>query len=968
MSKKMLIDATHSEETRVVVVDGNKVEEFDFETLNKRQLAGNIYLAKVTRVEPSLQAAFVDYGGNRHGFLAFAEIHPDYYQIPVADRKALLEEERAFNRAEDEEDHRPRRSAPRPRPAPQAASSGRPDPVQSSEINGMDVVDLGDETGADALVETRTDVPHLAHDHGVHFHGGHSHADPAPASDPNGEADEADAPFRSIDHASDTDDEIESIAEEDVAEEISAPRRPRARRYKIQEVVKVRQILLVQVVKEERGSKGAALTTYLSLAGRYCVLMPNTARGGGISRKITVAADRKKLKEIAGEIEVPEGAGLIIRTAGAKRTKPEIKRDYEYLMRLWEQIRELTLKSIAPAAIYEEGDLIKRSIRDLYSREIDEILVEGEAGYRTARDFMRMIMPSHAKVVVPYADQMPLFAKYQVESYLGGMFNPTVQLKSGGYIVIGITEALVAIDVNSGRSTREGSIEDTALKTNLEACDEVARQLRLRDLAGLIVIDFIDMEERKNNAAVEKRLKDKLKTDRARIQVGRISGFGLMEMSRQRLRPGMLESTTQPCAHCHGTGLIRSDDSLGLQVLRALEEEGTRKRSKEVLLRAPIGIVNFLINGKREHIALIEARYGMSVRIECDPAMISPDYTIEKFKTATRVVSKGAPVISGNASLMGAAVDEDEDFIEDEVEEDGDEGVAGASGEANGTGTPGKKKRRRRRRKKGGSGQGGIDATGLVEDDDDTDDDGDEEDDEADEGTEDDMAGDAGSDGVAPTWAEPAGVEAIDPAAPAMVEAALPGDVAPDAPLKKPTTRSRTSKTKTAELAAEAAGTAQAATPKPTASRTSTAKPKTTAAKPVAPKAKGGEDEPAPTPEATPVVQDGVEALLITEASPVAVEAVPAAEAPFVEEEAAPVAEAPPLAEAPPVELSPPVAEAAPDPLDVFPSDPGLEEPAPQDIAHPDPQDAAASDEPEVAAAEEDASKPKRRGWWSLGR
>ena len=415
--------------------------------------------------------------------------------------------------------------------------------------------------------------PHHDHDHDHHDHA-HTH------NVASVDHEDGDAPFRSIDHASDTDDEIESIAEEDVAEEISAPRKPRARRYKIQEVIKVRQIMLVQVVKEERGNKGAALTTYLSLAGRYCVLMPNTARGGGISRKITQAADRKKLKEIATEIEVPEGAGLIIRTAGAKRTKPEIKRDYEYLMRLWEQIRELTLKSIAPAAIYEEGNLIKRTIRDLYSREIDEILVEGEAGYRTAKDFMRMIMPSHAKSVVRYDEPTPLFARYQVESYLGGMFNPTVQLKSGGYIVIGITEALVAIDVNSGRATKEGSIEDTALKTNLEAAEEVARQLRLRDLAGLIVIDFIDMEERRNNAAVEKKLKDKLKTDRARIQVGRISGFGLMEMSRQRLRPGMLESTTQPCSHCHGTGLIRSDDSLGLQVLRALEEEGTRKRTQ----------------------------------------------------------------------------------------------------------------------------------------------------------------------------------------------------------------------------------------------------------------------------------------------------------------------------------------------------------------------------------------------------
>ena len=720
MSKKMLIDATHAEETRVVVVDGNKVEEFDFETINKRQLAGNIYLAKVTRVEPSLQAAFVDYGGNRHGFLAFAEIHPDYYQIPVADRKALLDEERAFARAQDDEDsggRQRRRPAPKPRPV---AENAGPDPVQTSDIRGMDVVDFGEDTGADSLIEAAHD------DH-------HDHDD-------DHDHDNTETPYRAMDHASDTDDEIESIAEEDVAEEIAPRRTSRLRKYKIQEVVKVRQIMLVQVVKEERGNKGAALTTYLSLAGRYCVLMPNTARGGGISRKITQAADRKKLKEIAVEIEVPEGAGLIIRTAGAKRTKPEIKRDYEYLMRLWEQVRELTLKSIAPAPIYEEGDLIKRSIRDLYNREIDEVLVEGEAGYRTAKDFMRMIMPSHAKAVVRYSEAMPLFARFQVESYLTGMFNPTVQLKSGGYIVIGVTEALVAIDVNSGRATKEGSIEETALKTNLEAADEVARQLRLRDLAGLIVIDFIDMEERRNNLSVEKRIKDKLKTDRARIQVGRISGFGLLEMSRQRLRPGMLESTTQPCPHCHGTGLIRSDDSLGLQILRALEEEGTRKRTKEVLLRAPIGIVNFLFNQKREHIALIEARYAMSVRIEADPALVSPDYVMDKLKTATRVIAEPSAAISGNAAMMGAAVDEDEDddIVDEDIVEDDDEAEADApvrvddnrngNGAVEGDGT-GKKKRRRRRRRRGGAanGEGGQAAGEAGEGDGDGDDEGEDD-------------------------------------------------------------------------------------------------------------------------------------------------------------------------------------------------------------------------------------------------
>ena len=889
MSKKMLIDATHAEEPRVVVVDGNKVEEFDFETVNKRQLAGNIFLAKVTRVEPSLQAAFVDYGGNRHGFLAFAEIHPDYYQIPVADRKALIDEERAFNRAQEEEENRrsrprPARPAPRPRSVAETADAG--DAVQSGDIGGMDVVDLGEETGADALMDAaREDAPIASHDHS------HDHVH---AQDDG----EGDTPYRSIDHASDTDDEIESIAEEDVSEEISQSRKPRARRYKIQEVVKMRQIMLVQVVKEERGNKGAALTTYLSLAGRYCVLMPNTARGGGISRKITMAADRKKLKEIATEIEVPEGAGLIIRTAGAKRTKPEIKRDYEYLMRLWEQIRELTLKSIAPAAIYEEGNLIKRTIRDLYSREIDEILVEGEAGYRTAKDFMRMIMPSHAKAVVRYDDQTPLFAKYQVESYLGGMFNPTVQLKSGGYIVIGITEALVAIDVNSGRATKEGSIEDTALKTNLEAAEEVARQLRLRDLAGLIVIDFIDMEERRNNLAVEKRIKDKLKTDRARSQVGRISGFGLLEMSRQRLRPGMLESTTQPCPHCHGTGLIRSDDSLGLQVIRALEEEGTRKRSKEVLLRAPIGIVNFLINQKREHIALIEARYGMAVRIECDPALISPDYSIEKFKTATRVVMEISSVISGNASLMGAPVaeEEDDDIVDelDDIEEaevvgDAAPVAAGAAAAkddaANGNG---KKRRRRRRRKKTG-------VPGQPDDAVSGDDDGDD-DDEADTALADDAPVVAAAPAKrsrtrAPRGGRGRGVDSALPVEPvvetvaepvsevdapeAVVDAAVAEDPSPV--VKKPAARSRSKAVRTVDAAvpdaiAEApadagadAGADPVAKPKPSP-RAARAKAKATdpvvseAAAPAEvqapePEVVAAEPSPAPTPPSPPQAQ-----------------------------------------------------------------------------------------------------------------
>ena len=701
MAKKMLIDATHAEETRVVVVDGNKVEEFDFESESRRQLAGNIYLAKVTRVEPSLQAAFVDYGGNRHGFLAFSEIHPDYYQIPVADRQALMEEEERLAAEAAEEEEKPKKATRSRRPrrtSPAKAESAKSDDPKTSaepesEINGMETIDLGEGGGNDRSDEEAVSPMERVAETPVE----------EPQDQPSGDDDGKDDCETEATDAAARDETIEAVADDDTHEDIRPVRKPRPRKYKIQEVIKVRQILLVQVVKEERGNKGAALTTYLSLAGRYCVLMPNTARGGGISRKITNAADRSKLKTIAQSIDVPKGAGLIIRTAGAKRTKTEIKRDYEYLQRLWEQIRELTLKSIAPAKIYEEGDLVKRSIRDLYNREIDEVLVEGEKGYRIAKDFMKMIMPSHAKNVKHYADPMPLFARYQVESYLGSMFNPTVQLKSGGYIVIGVTEALVAIDVNSGKATKEGSIEDTATKTNLEAAEEVARQLRLRDLAGLIVIDFIDMAERKNNAAVEKKLKDKLKSDRARIQVGRISGFGLLEMSRQRLRPGMIEATTQPCAHCHGTGLIRSDDSMALQVLRSVEEEGTRGRSREVLLKCPVGIANYLMNQKREHIALIEARYGMSVRVEGDPSLVAPDFTMDKFKTATRSVPEvTTPVVSVDTSLMDQ-VDEDaveEDEVEPEEAPAAPEAQPEPQPKAEDEGKPKKKRRRRRRRSK----------------------------------------------------------------------------------------------------------------------------------------------------------------------------------------------------------------------------------------------------------------------------
>ncbi len=890
MAKKMLIDATHAEETRVVVVDGNKVEEFDFESQSKRQLAGNIYLAKVTRVEPSLQAAFVDYGGNRHGFLAFSEIHPDYYQIPVADREALIAEERAYAEsmrdegdAEAEESEKPRKVSrsrrSRSRSKPSARESG--DIVATAEVDrddvgiaGMEVVDLGEDqeeteevNGAEGVGEGEALSPMET-------------VTETPVETPSAEDDDGEDDSDSIVETVEKDDTIESVAEEDDSEDVRPVRKPRPKRYKIQEVIKVRQIMLVQVVKEERGNKGAALTTYLSLAGRYCVLMPNTARGGGISRKITNAADRKKLKEIAAEIDVPDGAGLIIRTAGSQRTKAEIKRDYEYLQRLWEQIRELTLKSIAPAKIYEEGDLIKRTIRDLYSKEIDEVIVAGEAGYRSAKDFMKMIMPSHAKNVKPYGEQMPLFARYQVEGYLSGMFNPTVQLPSGGYIVIGVTEALVAIDVNSGRATKEGSIEQTALKTNLEAADEVARQLRLRDLAGLIVIDFIDMDERKNNNAVEKRLKDKLKTDRARIQVGRISGFGLLEMSRQRLRPGMLEATTQPCPHCHGTGLLRSDDNVALSILRQLEEEGVRGRSKEVLVRAPVGIANFLMNQKREHIAAIEARYGMAVRIECDVTLVSPDFAIEKFKTATRVVPEAAPI---TASTIVIEEDED-DLVADEAEEADDEAEAAPAAASGENGDKPKKRRRRRRRRRSGNGASGEGQDSAA-------DQGDE--DEGDESEE---------------------AEASEAPAASTEEATVAVEPEADAPAKSKVTRSRKPKTSAKEAPAEPV--AEAAPVEPAAEE-APAKPKTARTR-KAPAKKAKEQE-----------------AVVEEAAPDAevVEAEPAAKPKATRSRKAPVKKA---AEAP--------AEAA------------AEAPAPEPKAEPAP------------AEPEDPSKPKRKGWWSLGR
>ncbi|MCW2283143.1 ribonuclease E [Rhodoblastus acidophilus] len=818
MANKMLIDASHPEETRVVVLRGNRVEEFDFESASKKQLRGNIYLAKVTRVEPSLQAAFVEYGGNRHGFLAFSEIHPDYYQIPHADRVALLEEESRAHREEDDEESPRRRSrrsrrgaekrrggddrvtgeaeesdeilaaapqdgaaeqpagevfgefapveaaaveavvveasepvaeadapvesaavepvaepvaeqaaaqpsepveaaaqpAAEAQPAEAQAAEAQPEVVQAAEDQqrlfrdpeGFAVVEEGHEdaaveTGADEVQdEVRDEARNEVADEGAEEVADESHDEPEASHDHGDEPAvevRAKRPAREAeDHGDEGDHEEEEVVEQlggDAMDE-TPYRAPRLRRqYKIQEVIKRRQVLLIQVVKEERGNKGAALTTYLSLAGRYSVLMPNTARGGGISRKITDASDRKRLKEIAGELEVPEGMGVILRTAGAARTKQEIQRDFEYLMRMWEQVRELTLTSSAPALVYEEGSLIKRAIRDLYNKEIDEVMVAGDTGYREARDFMRLLMPSHVKNVVAYRDPQPIFAKWGAESQLDALFHNQVTLRSGGYIVINQTEALVAIDVNSGRSTREHNIEDTALRTNLEAADEVARQLRLRDLAGLIVVDFIDMEESRNNRAVERRLKEALKDDRARIQVGRISHFGLLEMSRQRIRTGVLEGSSVVCPHCAGAGTVRSTSSVAVHVMRVLEDALMKSSTHNVILRTRTDIALYILNQKRALLRLIEERFGVSVTVEADESLAGG---------AWHALERGEPADPLRRFDPRRPLEDPEPIGEAETEAEFDEEqVEAAESEAEGDERDEADGRRRRRRRRG---------------------------------------------------------------------------------------------------------------------------------------------------------------------------------------------------------------------------------------------------------------------------
>jgi ribonuclease E len=643
----MLVDGIHPEETRIVVTNGNRLEEFDFESASRRQLRGNIYLAKVTRVEPSLQAAFIEYGGNRHGFLAFSEIHPDYYQIPVADREALLRDE------EEEE-------------------------AERSEAEHGDAAELAVATPGDGDDDSQPDADEED-----------SHIEQAPANS----------------------EPVESIGGGDVLEDVQERRRSTnsRRNYKIQEVIKRRQVMLVQVVKEERGNKGAALTTYLSLAGRYSVLMPNTARGGGISRKITNAADRKRLKDIVGDLDIPTGQGIILRTAGASRTKAEVKRDFEYLQRLWENVRTLTLQSTAPCLVYEEGSLIKRTIRDLYSKEIDELLVAGDEAHREAKDFMRMIMPSHAKNVQLYKEDQPIFSRFSVEAQLDSMFSPQVTLPSGGYIVINPTEALVSIDVNSGRATKEHNIEDTALQTNLEAAEEISRQLRLRDLAGLIVIDFIDMIENRSNRAVERKLKECLKNDRARIQVGRISHFGLMEMSRQRIRFGVVESSTHKCPTCSGTGLVRSVESLALMVMRQVEDHVLRKPGQSINVKVPTDVALYILNSKRGTLSGLESKYNLSITIIADDHVGPTHFQIERGEA--RVADHREKVAGTHVRVDTAAMEEAD--LADEVEEDEDEEVeadtatsderrperSADDGERSG--------RRRRRRRRGGADRDG---------------------------------------------------------------------------------------------------------------------------------------------------------------------------------------------------------------------------------------------------------------------
>lgn len=885
MTMRMLIDARHREETRVAVVKGNRIEEFDFESAERKQLKGNIYLAKVTRVEPSLQAAFVDYGGNRHGFLAFSEIHPDYYQIPKEDREALLREE-AEHAAEEA--------------ALRAQEDGDEDDDHlEGDVEGEDGVEMV-ERDHDDEEEDEDAEQDEGSEEGASEEGGETRGRRRRGKR-SGNGDEADA--------------------------LRQRRMNLRRRYKIQDVIRRRQVLLVQVVKEERGNKGAALTTYLSLAGRYCVLMPNTAHGGGISRKISSAADRKRLKGIMADLKLPPSMGCIVRTAGLQRTRTEIKRDFDYLARLWDGIREETLKSSAPALVYGDSDLLKRAIRDIYNRDIDEVIVEGEDGYRQAKEFMRLLMPSHARKVKQYAHAVPLFQRAGVEDQLSAMYNPVVQLKSGGYLVINPTEALVSIDINSGRSTREHNIEQTATATNLEAAQEIARQLRLRDMAGLVVIDFIDMDHSSNIRKVEKAMKEALKNDRARIQVGRISAFGLMEMSRQRLRTGVLEASTRTCPHCEGSGLVRTASSAGLSALRMIEDEAARGRGSHITLRASQEAAFYLLNRKRAELAEIEDRYGVLIEVVADGEIEGARMSVEAAGPPPAYAPKIEPLVE--------EPEDEEDYVEEiDEEEEAEEAEADEAprareerprGEGDDEGR-GKRRRRRRGRGRRGREQDGAEAeTGE-----DADTEAAEQADDADatdtaeavetvasqpEGEEGEggrkrrrrgrRGGRRGGAGAEETVNEAAGAaeDAVEAAQP-VAEAAEPVAEAPQAaveaapeadaePAPKPKRTRRKKADPAVEAAAAEAAPAEAVAPAPEADAEAAPKPKRTRRKkadadaaPVeaAPEAPAAEAEPAPKPKRTRRKKADV-------AADAPAEAAPAAEAPAAE--AAPQADAP---------------------------------------------------------------------------
>jgi ribonuclease E len=1080
MTKRMLIDASHPEETRVVVLDGNRLEAFDIESANKMPLKGNIYLARVVRVEPSLQAAFVEYGGNRHGFLAFGEIHPDYYQLPVADRQRLIEMQQAEAREEQEREEAEDAArevdealnaaletavAGETEGEAQAAAPAAPEePSEAPDAAPEDGSDRGDTAMPMAIETERRTGPVLPEGEDAEAEAAedaalreearenaeaardHAEADGADAGEPeageresgerdsgdsatDGEAAGTDAPRAARGPRQDRgdrgrgrrdrggrdrdaprgdregprdaprgEDDVESVGNADApppesvggsTEDDARERRipPRfLRHYKIQEVIKRRQIMLIQVVKEERGGKGAALTTYISLAGRFSVLMPNSPRGGGVSRKITSAGDRKRLREIIDEQQLPQGMSLIVRTAGAQRPKPEIKRDCEYLLRLWDGIRERTFASTAPALIYEEADLIKRSIRDVFGKDVEDVHVEGEQAYQDARDFMRMLMPQHVNKVKPVRDGVPLFARFGVDAQLDAMHSPNVQLKSGGYIVINQTEALVSIDVNSGRATRDRHIEDTALRTNLEAADEVARQLRLRDLAGLIVIDFIDMESARNDAQVERRLKEALKQDRARIQVGRISHFGLLEMSRQRLRPSVVEHAYVACPHCQGRGLVRSVESSGLQVLRAIEEEGAKRRAAEIVVHVAMPVMLWLLNLKRERLGQIEQRFGMRVMVQPDDTLIPPALRIER----TRAANPDAIAERPSALRMDYAPEAEVfEAPEPESAEPEPEAAPVARAEAAperpaeraAEGAEGEARRRRRRRRRGGRRDGGEEgqageASGEAQG-------------ESEESEE-------GDDGVEPseTPIAAAAPEAADTVATAEVEAGESDtDEGPEDEAARRRRRGRRGGRRRREEGEGTAEPVQAApSPAPLSPTPAQAPPPPRRAPTPADPFAGHMDDifmameaaeqaaeraatirrPSPAPVAAapaavvpPVVAPVVEVSAVE--VPVTVEAsvaeAPMAEAPAAE---APVAEAP-LAETPAAVAEAPV--AAPPPAEAPPEAPPAEAPVAAAPAAPEP--AAATEPlaappvaPIVLGEGAPADLPRKRGWW----